>query len=211
MRRRLWMGLSFIIVLLAGLSLLFYALAPESSSVTMQAVTDEDAPRCLLDADDACYIFPQVTATSVDNQTVAFPQAFAPHDYTLLVLPFDQNQQTDIITWLPLFQELAARYEGIGFYNIAPLSADIGQIFRPAIIGGMRLGVRDPAIRPLVTVTFLEDQAAFVAAIGAETIEQAQILIVDTQGRVLHRDVGSFTDEKGESFAVALDAIVATN
>lgn len=202
--RRLLIIVGVITLLCLGLITILSFVAPESSPITLLQNRAEDSA-CLHNTDDRCYAIPQVSGVTVDEAEITFPDAFAGTDYTLVVLPFDEQQQQEIAGWLPLFSELAG--DNIGFYSLAPLPDSIAPIFRAAILLGVSATVRDPEIRPLLVFSFLEDQAAFINAIGATDNSIAQVLIVDSSGIIFYRDTGTFTPAKGAAFREALSTI----
>jgi hypothetical protein len=109
------------------------------------------------------------------------------------------------VTWLPLFQELAAETSNRQYWSIAALP-NLNAAIRILVIGGMSGAVREPELRSQITVFFLEEQAAFLDALAIESPEEIQVFITDGAGSIYYRDTGVFTEEKGETLRQALDA-----
>lgn len=206
MRRRLFVlfGLVAVLLVLAGIALTL--IAPESSPLALLQRAADDT-LCLQDDAGLCYSVPQVTGTNLNDEVVTFPDVFSEFEYVQVVIAFDEQQQLSVAEWLPLFTEREADPR-VGFYSIAPLPSDIPALIRGAIVFGIRAGVPQPEVRDVIVVMFLDDQEAFVEAIGAEDNSSAQALIVDAAGTILYRDTGRFTEAKGAAYREALANLV---
>lgn len=183
-----------IIILIIMIAIFALQFAPETSSFIIAEDIQQIA--CLSDIDNNCLVMPSVSGVNIDNQSIAFPDNFT-QDYYLVVMPFDDEQQNLARTWLPLFQELSAEFEGVHYFSIAALP-DLNPAIRLLVIGGISVGVREPEIRSQVVVLFLEDQQAFLDTLAIDSIEALQIFIIDHDGLLLYRDSGEYEDEKGK-------------
>jgi hypothetical protein len=182
------------IILIILVAMLALQLAPETSSFFIGENVQQIA--CLSDADGNCLVMPSVSGVNIDNQSLAFPDAFT-RDYYLIVMPFDDGQQNLAQTWLPLFQELTAEFESVHYFSIAPLP-NLNPAIRLMVIGGISISVREPEIRSQIAILFLEEQQAFLDALAIDSIETMQILIIDREGLVFYRDTGEYQAEKGD-------------
>lgn len=182
--------LFLILIVVSGAVLMF---APQTSSVQIGNNVQQVA--CLQDDQGNCLVMPAVSGINIDNQVVSFPDAFT-EDYYLVVMPFDDDQQSAARDWLPLFQAFAAEYESLHYFSIAALP-DLNAGVRLLVIGGISIGVREAEVRSQIAVLFLDDQQAFLDALAIDSIDAMQIFIVDHEGVVFYRDSGDFTAEKG--------------
>lgn len=201
MKKR-WLTLSIIIVLLVIAGIYTTTThAPESTEVDI-AETTRERLTCLTDSDDNCLVMPAVSGVTVDNVAITFPEAFT-DDYHLVVMPFDREQQVLAVTWLPLFQDLAAEHETVQYWSIAALP-ELNIAVRLLVIGGMSAGISEEDVRKQVTVLFLQEQADFLEALAIESDEDIQAFIMDSEGVVYHREIGEFSEEKGDNIRAAL-------
>lgn len=185
-----------IIVTVTGLVLLIVLLAlaslwtPATSSVEPGAESGRSS--CLPDNNGTCLVFPAVSGVNLDNETVEFPQAFDT-EYTLLVVPFDRDQQVLAATWLPLFQELAATRANLSYYSVAALP-DLAPALRVLVVGGMSAGTRETELRQRAVVMFLAEQARFLDALQVADAGTLQVFVVDATGTLLWRGSGAHSE-----------------
>jgi hypothetical protein len=147
--------------------------------------------------------FPLVVAENLNGEALTLPTQFD-GAYNLLVVPFDRAQQTDAIEWLATFQTLAASRPDLAYYSVAALT-DLAPTVRLLVLGGLNLGVTDDTVRARTFVLFLEDQAAFVRALGAGDTASMRVLVVDGAGQVLHQQYGPYNPQA----AAELSRVVA--
>jgi len=186
-----------VLILLLALLLIFISaqFAPKTSSILLGEKVEELS--CLKDSDGNCLIMPSVSGINLDNETLNLPEDFT-HDYYLVVMPFDREQQVVAITWLPIFRELAAEHDKVYFFNIAALP-NLNPAIRLLVMGGMSSTVHDDEIRQQIAVLFLDEQAAFLDALAIPDDSAIQIFVMDRQAVVFYRDSGEYTPEKGQS------------
>jgi len=207
MRRR-WFLVTVLIAVIATAALLITQFAPQLTALQAPAETTPEsavAP-CLTDESGECYRMPAVTGVDIDNQEIAFPQAFR-EDYYLVVMPYDRAQQEGALTWLEPFQVLAAEHESLSYFSIAALP-DLSAPIRLLVIGGLTAGVRDATVRSQVAVLFLEDQAAFLAALGVDDADDMSAFVMDRSGAIYWSATGVYTETAGEELESALAVIL---
>lgn len=190
-----------VILMLAGLgAVIALAIisrnAPATSGVVLATEDAQPAAACLSDNTGGCVVFPTITGQNVDGAAFSAPEDFA-KPLNIVILPFDREQQERALNWLPLGQSLAAEYADVGYYSVAALP-DLSPFVRGLVIGGLQLGVRDEAVRTVTVITFLEDQARFIAALGLADNSQMAVVVVDDTRRLLYRAVGDY-DEAQDS------------
>lgn len=194
MTRRTYLLIAAAFIVLAAVFIL--AQAPPSTPIT--------AVPCLR-RDDACIRFPAVSGISIDNVEVALPADFT-GEYRLVVMPFDREQQTRAIEWLPLFREIAAEQQGLTYYSVAALP-DLAPAVKLLVLGGLSAGVTDAEVRAVTFVLFLQDQAAFAAALNISDLEQMTVLLLNREGEVLFQLSGDFDEEKASRLRMELENI----
>ena len=149
--------------------------------------------------------FPVVSGKNLQRQAVRFPQDF-PARYTLVLMAFWREQQNDIDTWIPFANVLEKLYRDTAYvefpvvYEMSPL----GQFF---LNEGMRAGIPDQKARRPTTLYL--DKVKFLGKLQIPSQDQIQVLLVANDGRVLWRQRGRFTPEKGRSLSRALQAETA--
>lgn len=155
--------------------------APGTSSIQLASCMQSDAGDCIR--------FPTVSGETLSGNTVTLPDFFS-GQYNLVILPFDREQQEDVVNWLPFVQALQGQYDGLAYYSIGALP-DVAAPVRLMISGGMRLAV-EPAVQEVAVLLYLEDQQAFADALNISSLEQTQLLILDEQGDVLWQTSGVY-------------------
>jgi predicted transcriptional regulator len=129
-----------------------------------------------------------------------------PHDFqgerNLVLIAFQQWQQTQVDTWIPFARQLEATYPAVRYYEL-PTIQRLNTIARTFINEGMRAGIPDQVARER-TITLYLDKKAFREALQLPGEDDIYVLLLDRQGRVLWRAEGAFTPDKGESLAAAI-------
>ena len=185
-----------LIVILAGVS--YFAvttLAPEISEVNDIALIE--SADCLTNDDGACLQLPIITGTTINTDSVTFPDTFQT-EYHLVVMPFDREQQILAASWLPVFQEITLENPNFEYWSIAALP-DLNAAVRALVIGGTSVGVQDDTVRSQIALLFLDNQQAVLDALNVTDIEQIQIFIMDSAGAVYYRDVGDYTEARADA------------
>jgi hypothetical protein len=127
---------------------------------------------------------------------------------TLLLVAFQQRQQQDVNTWLPVVSEIANRYPDFAFFEV-PL---IGMRYRPArafIDGGMRAGIPDPKVRA-TTVTAYQRVSRFLDPLGLQGTDDIVVLLVDASGVIRWSAPGALKDSRlAEDLQAAVASLIA--
>ncbi|QPC82855.1 hypothetical protein G4Y79_00325 [Phototrophicus methaneseepsis] len=197
MKRSLFVVLFILLVIIAVAVIWAMLAAPDTTNVAIRG--------CLTGADDACLALPQIEGDNLDGDAIRLPDDIAT-EYALIVMPFSREQQEEAQAWLPTFQEIAQDDPRLSYYSFAVLVVE--QAFRPLVVGGLNLGVRDPEIRPSVIVAFVEEdsQARVLAALNTPTRDEMLVLLVDQSGQVLWRETGPYDEALAASLRAALPA-----
>jgi len=81
-----------------------------------------------------------------------------------MLIAFQQWQQRQVDTWLPLAQRLEATYSALRYYEL-PTIRRLNTLARTFINEGMRAGIPDPVARER-TITLYVDKRAFREMLG---------------------------------------------
>jgi len=191
--RRLWVSMIVLAVCITGLVLIWSA--PITSSVQTTCLTREAQ----------CLQLPTISGSNLAGQTQTFPAAFA-QPYQLVVMPFDREQQTRVLDFVPLFQELSASRPDLGYYSLAALP-DLSVPIRLLVTGGMNAVVSDPAVREAAYIFYLENRPAFLQALNLTDTESIRVYLFDQAGNVLWQASGDFTPEMAEAIRAAITTL----
>jgi len=147
--------------------------------------------------------FPTVTGSNLQREKLNLPQDFE-GELNLVLIAFQQWQQSRVDTWLPFARQLEKTHSGVRYYEL-PTIQRLNTLARTFINEGMRAGIPDPVARER-TITLYLDKRAFQEALQLPGEEDIHVLLLDRQGRVLWRAEGAFTAKDGESLAAAIRA-----
>jgi hypothetical protein len=145
--------------------------------------------------------FPTVTGSNLKRQKLALPQDFA-GALNLVLIAFQQWQQTEVDTWIPFARELEELHASVRYYEL-PTIRPLNVLARTFINEGMRAGIPDPVARER-TITLYLDKRSFREALQLPGEDHIHVLLVDRQGQVLWQEEGAFTPEKGESLTTVV-------
>ena len=145
--------------------------------------------------------FPAVTGSNLQRKKLNLPQDFE-GQHNLVLIAFQQWQQSQVDTWLPFARQLEETHPGVRYYEL-PTIRRLNALSRTFVNEGMRAGIPDPVARER-TITIYLDKLAFRQALQLPGEDDIHVLLLDRQGRVLWRAEGAFTEEKGESLTATL-------
>jgi hypothetical protein len=145
--------------------------------------------------------FPKVSGRNLDREHLTFPEDFT-GQYNIVLIAFQQWQQTTVNTWLPFVRDQIAVHDGLTYYEF-PVIQSMNMLSRWFINEGMRAGIPDPVARQK-TITLYLNKRAFRNALDITTEQEITILLVDHDGQVLARSQGQFTPEKGTALLQAV-------
>ncbi len=143
-------------------------------------------------------LFPTVEAANLEGRKYTLPKDFE-GERNILTIAFQREQQSDIDTWVPLVKELTGKNSSLHYYELPTIGKFAG-MFRGMINGGMRKGIPDLDARK-ATITLYLDKAAFRKSLQLPDEKKIYVLVVDRQGKILWRNEGVFSKEKGEALA----------
>lgn len=147
-------------------------------------------------------MFPRVKGANLERRAFTLPNDFA-GERNLVLIAFKREQQFEIDTWLPAAKRLVQEHPEVRYYELPTISRGV-PLARWWLDSAMRAGIPDRAARE-ATITLYVDKRAFRDALKLPTEEMIYALLVGRDGRVLWRDEGSYTEDKGQRLARILD------
>lgn len=150
--------------------------------------------------------FPIVNGSNLRREKLTLPKDFE-GDYNLLFIAFQQWQQDEVNSWIPLAEGLEVQFPGLFYYEL-PTIRSLNTLSRFFINEGMRAGLPNPKARER-TITLYLDKDEFRAALSMDDEEHIFILLFDRQGEELWRARGSHNQDKQTELVEVLQ--LATN
>ena len=145
--------------------------------------------------------FPTVSGSNLQRNKVTLPQDFQ-GELNLVLIAFQQWQQTQVDTWVPFARQLEEAYPAVRYYEL-PTIQRLNTLAHTFINEGMRAGIPDLLARER-TITLYLDKKAFREALQLPGEDDIHVLLLDRQGWVLWRAEGAFTPARGESLAAVI-------
>jgi len=146
---------------------------------------------------------PIVGGKNLSRQRMTFPTDFA-GQLNLVFIAFQQWQQAQVDSWVPLAESLGQEFAGFAYYEF-PTIQPMNILSRTFINEGMRAGIRDQATRER-TITLYLNKDRFRDALEIPHEDEIWVMLFDRQGQVLWRANGAFSLEKGEALRAAVSA-----
>ena len=114
--------------------------------------------------------------------------------HNLILVAFLREQQEDVDTWIPKAEKMEEADSSFAFYEF-PVLPEMNRVTRWFIYQGMRSGITSEDARAR-TVTFHLDKEKFRQHLGIESEEYISVFLVDSEGTLLWRTVGTWDEEK---------------
>ncbi len=143
-------------------------------------------------------LFPTVTGSNLLRQKLTLPRDFR-GELNVVFVAFQQWQQMEVNSWIPLAQELEKQTRGLYYYEL-PTIQSRNIFYQKFINEGMRAGIPNQTSRER-TITLYLDKAAFRRSLEMPDEDHIYVLIVDRLGKVLFSTRGAYTPEAGKSCA----------
>jgi len=140
--------------------------------------------------------FPIVSGSNLNREEFEFPRDFS-GTLNLVIIPFQQQQQLIVNTWLPVLQEVEGTFPGFIYYEL-PTIYELPTLSRTFINEGMRAGIPDETSRQR-TITLYLNKEAFKDALNIPSEDQIYLYLVNQTGDILWSEEGEFTQEKAQS------------
>jgi hypothetical protein len=140
--------------------------------------------------------FPVVTGYNLERRQFEFPRDFE-GEFNLVIVPFQRYHQAIVDTWIPTAQQIEADFPVFMYYELPTLTT-MSPLYRTFLNEGMRAGIPDTTARQR-TITLYLDKDLFKSALDIPSENDIYLFLVNTQGEILWRTTGEFTQDKAES------------
>jgi hypothetical protein len=142
---------------------------------------------------------PTLVAEDLNERPVTLP-ADLPADKTLVLMGFAIGQQQVLNTWIDGLKLAGSQLPWIE----TPVVEDRNAFRRGLVNGGMRMGIRDTAVRER-TITLFTDPAALRREMGLPGDGKVVlVLVLDRSGQVLGFEQGPYSAEKAQPLLALL-------
>ena len=148
--------------------------------------------------------FPTVNGSNLQRAKLTLPQDFE-GKYNLLFIAFQQWQQDEVNTWIPLAESCEAQYPGLVYYEL-PTIRSLNALSKFFINEGMRAGIPNSKSRSR-TITLYLEKDDFRTALGLEDENHIFALLIDHQGNELWRARGLLSQSSEASLLEALSRL----
>ena len=137
--------------------------------------------------------FPVVNGSNLRREKITLPQDFE-GQFNLTFIAFQQWQQEEVNSWIPLAENLEEQFPGLVYYEL-PTIRSLGTFSRFFINEGMRAGIPSQKSRER-TITLYLDKDEFRSTLSMEDENHIYILLLNKQGEEFWRERGSYNLEK---------------
>lgn len=169
--------LIIVIILGLGIGVWLWQISPGNSNLLVNQEKDQ---------------FPNVSGFNLDREEFRFPQDFE-GELNLLIVAFQQHHQSRVNTWIPKVQSLEADFPGFIYYEL-PTIKEMSMMSRAFINEGMRAGIPDQTARER-TITLYINKNEFNKALNIPNEEDIYLFLVEKNGRIIWREMGSFQEK----------------
>jgi hypothetical protein len=149
--------------------------------------------------------FPDVRGTNLAREEFELPADLGA-EYAIVMIAFQQYQQLEVNTWIPIAQEYSARFDALTYYEF-PTIDRLNPAARAFIDGGMRAGIPDPIARA-TTITLYLDKPAFRKVLDIPGEDQIVVMLINREGEVFWRVEGPSTTEAIEELDLTLRSLL---
>lgn len=139
--------------------------------------------------------FPIVNGTNLRREKLTLPQDFEGR-YNLIFVAFQQWQQSEVNSWIPLAERMEEQFPGLVYYEL-PTIRSLNSLSRFFINEGMRAGIPNTKSRER-TITLYLDKDGFREALAMEDEDHIFALLFDQQGEELWRARGPHSQQSEE-------------
>lgn len=147
--------------------------------------------------------FPTVQGANLLRQSITLPDDFA-GELNIVLIPFQQWQQTVVDGWIPTAQQLETDFPGVIYYEL-PTIQKMNFLSRTFINEGMRAGIPNNKTRQR-TITLYLDKQKFRQALDLPDEGTIYLLLLNRQGQVLWRAEGGYEPHKAASLREVITA-----
>jgi hypothetical protein len=146
-------------------------------------------------------LFPKVSGANLEGRKFNLPADFE-GELNLVLIPFQQWQQTWVNGWMPAAKSLMQKHPELRAYEL-PTLTQMSTLQRWWLDNGMRLGIPDKRTREM-TITLYLDKPAFRKALNMPTENTIYALLVRRNGEIVWRSEGEWNEAKSRELTNAV-------
>lgn len=148
--------------------------------------------------------FPKVRGSNLAGQEFILPTDIKA-EFAVVMIAFQQYQQVEINTWIPVARELSDQADNLVYYEF-PTIDRLNPAARAFIDGGMRAGIPDPIARA-TTITLYLDKSSFREVLEIPDEEDVVVMLINRQGDIFWRTEGPATPEGIQGLETAVQSL----
>lgn len=148
--------------------------------------------------------FPKVRGSNLAGQEFILPTDIKA-EFAVVMIAFQQYQQVEINTWIPVARELSDQADNLVYYEF-PTIDRLNPAARAFIDGGMRAGIPDPIARA-TTITLYLDKSSFREVLEIPDEEDIVVMLINRQGDIFWRTEGPATPEGIQGLETAVQSL----
>ena len=139
-------------------------------------------------------MFPLVIGSNLQRTKLSLPDDFK-GELNLVFIAFQQWQQSEINSWIPLVMDLEQQYPGLVYYEL-PVIEDRQMLYKWFINEGMRAGIPNPLTRERTIPLYLH-KSDFMQSLQIVDEEHIYVLLLNKAHQELARFRGILTQKAG--------------
>ncbi len=144
--------------------------------------------------------FPQLKGIDLTGEERTIPNGLEGEPILLLVA-FEQEQQTQVNTWIDIAREIESTHPQFRYYEI-PLIYEGSAPFRFWVNNGMRSGIQDPIAR-MRTITVYTDREKFFEITGMAK-DTVYAVLIDSDGKIIWQTDGAASQDHKDALLTML-------
>ncbi len=148
--------------------------------------------------------FPPITVETLTGRRLHLPEDFAA-PLNLVFVAFRRSQQAAVDSWLSVAADIESSFPNVRYYEMPVIDRRYA-VAKPLIDGGMRAGIPDDDIRER-TITAYTDKRTVRRALDIEDEERIHAFLVDRDGAIYWRGVGSHDDERARHLEATVESL----
>ncbi len=146
--------------------------------------------------------FPDMTGKNLLDEDFSLPSDFS-SDYSIVLMPLEQDQQDHFGTWEAYLDELIAEQRNLDYYQVLPIG-DMNFFLKGIISSAMKGAFSDTT--KARTMPLFEEVEPLLAALNVTDTSEMVILLVKNES-IVWRTQGIYS----EASAAELEQALATN
>ncbi len=145
-------------------------------------------------------IFPPADGVSLAGERCSFPRDFVTQE-TIALVAFDLKARADVESWVPFIDRFAR--DGTAGGRLFPVLPRAMRMLERVIVATMRKDATTVEARA-ATVPLFVDIDAFCAALDIADRAAVHVFVVASDGSVVARTAGPYSDAAGRTIAAAI-------